>query len=229
MEPKEVPYDLFPVHVKHLRRNNWAQNTFKYWCAFHVRNPPLESWISAAEDIIEGLKAMGVSKAQDKICQMMKTYFALDPAVQECCSLYEVIEVLSKPSNFKDNMELFRNMLHMFQYGIFRIGYNGWAHQAANEWMQERNICYNGTNDNYLQRKTKEFVHKSIVSQASNSICDRFQSFSIRRYEEYVTVRHKTVKKCGNCYELIPKTFNHRFQGYLAKRAENNSNADDDK
>ena len=97
MEPKEVPYDLFPVHVKHLRRNNWAQNTFKYWCAFHVRNPPLESWISAAEDIIEGLKAMGVSKAQDKICRMMKTYFALDTEVQECCSLYEVIDVLSKP------------------------------------------------------------------------------------------------------------------------------------
>ena len=30
----------------------------------------------------------------------------------------------------------------MFQYGIFRNGYNGWLHTTALNWMEDYNVTY---------------------------------------------------------------------------------------
>ena len=226
MEKTIVPINLFPVNSSSMD-DKWALQTFPHWKAFYagiVSDIPTvedtQKWREAATDISEELKAMGVSKAHDKICDMMNSYFTFDRQNTTFCSLYDVLDFLGKPSFYKNNMEQVRNMIHMFQYGIFRVGYNSWALQAANDWMKSRNIAYSDK-EKFSRRKGKGFVYKLLVSRASNSIGDRLQSFTEKTFKEYILVRDKKTKKFqSEQYECIPQMFNHRFPGYICRRIE---------
>ena len=224
MKATQVPNDLLPLHPAHLKSNNWAAKTFQYWKAFHVGTLPqvpgeedLSNWRDAAADIIEELKALGVSKAQKKICNMVNSYYTFKYKKTTFSTLYDVVDMLSDPAFYPENMPLVRDMLHMFQYGIFRTGYNGWAHECANEWMRERNIQHTHLNTGKKARTGKGFVYKLIVTRASGSLCERLQNMSQRLYREYVVVRDRKVKKYGDNYVMESYVFNYRFQGYLCK------------
>ena len=225
MKANQVPNDLLPVHTLYLERRDWAASTFHHWSAFHVGTLPsmptdddLKAWKSAAADIMEELKALGVSKAQDKVVSMVNSYFTFHYKGMTFSSIYDVVDMLSDPDFYEKNVELVRDMLHMFQYGIFRSGYNAWAHDSADEWMRNRNIQYIDVSTGKQGRKGKGFVYKLIVNRASNSLCERLQNMSQRVYNEYVVVRDRKVKKFGNEYELQAYTFNYRFPGYLCKK-----------
>ena len=225
MEAKEVPPDLLPVHSLYLSRNDWAKRTYPYWCAFNVGRIPLDpteddlaKWRDAAADIMEELKAIGVSKAQEKICNMMNSYFTFEYKQKHFNNMFQVIDMLSDATFYAENIALFRDMVHMFQYGIFRTGYNGWAVDCANDWMRKRNIVYNNFSLGKQVRKGKGFVYKLIVNRASDSICNRLQSMTQRLYGEYVVVRDRKLKKYGEEYQLRDYTFNYRFAGYLCEK-----------
>ena len=222
MKAKEVPVDLLPVHTLYLTRNNWAATTFHHWSAFRVGMVPsvpteeeLNSWKDAAADIMEELKALGVSKAQEKICNMMNSYFSFEYKKKTFRNLFEVVDMLSDDTFYSNNKDLFRDMIHMFQYGIFRSGYNGWAIDCAHEWMRRRNIVYDDTRMGKHGRQGKGFVYKLIVNRASDSLCDRLQSMTQRLYSEYIVVRDRKLKRFGNEYELQKYVFNYRFPAYL--------------
>lgn len=226
MEKTTVPINLIPVTSSSLT-DKWSFQSFPHWKAFHsgmIASIPsseeAQKWKEAAKDISEELKTIGVSKAHEKICDMMNSFFIFDRQKCKFCSLYDVIEFLGRPSFYKNNMDQVRDMVHMFQYGIFRVGYNAWALKAANDWMENRNLTYNekGT---LSRRKGKGFVYKLIVSRASNSIGDRLQKFTEKVFKEYLLVRDKKVKKFDKeCHDCIPHVFNHRFQGYICKKKE---------
>ena len=225
MKANQVPNDLLPVHTLYLERRDWAASTFHHWSAFHVGTLPsmptdddLKAWKSAAADIMEELKALGVSKAQDKVVSMVNSYFTFHYKRTTFSSIYDVVDMMSDPDFYEKNVELVRDMLHMFQYGIFRSGYNAWAHDSADEWMRNRNIQYIDVSTGTQGRKGKGFVYKLIVNRASNSLCERLQNMSQRVYNEYVVVRDRKVKKFGNECELQAYTFNYRFPGYLCKK-----------
>ena len=228
MKANKVPNDLLPMHTLHLQSNNWAAKTFRYWSAFHVGTLPqvpdendLRNWRDSAADIIEELKALGVSKAQTKVCNMVNSYFTFDyHKTTTFSSLYDVVDMLSDPDFYKENMTLVRDMLHMFQYGIFRSGYNGWAYECANEWMRDRNIEYLHLNTGKKARTGKGFVYKLIVQRASNSLCERLQNMSQRIMNEYVVVRDRKIKKFGDNYQLETYVFNYRFKAYLCRLKE---------
>ena len=220
MAKQIVPVNLLPVNLSSLT-DKWAYQTYHCWKHLHSGALPecptaedFDKWKEAAKDIVEELKSLGVSKAQDKICAMMKSFFTYEFGNREFLSMYDVVDFLSDRSFYNDNKDMFRNMVHMFQYGIFRVGFNAWAVDAANEWMDERNISY-GRENIMCRRRGKGFVYKLIVSRASNSISDRLQGLTERMYQEYIVVRNKRVKKFGNECDIVPYTFNHRFPGYI--------------
>lgn len=223
MKKTLVPINLFPINPSMLTEK-WAFQTYHYYSAFHIGKiadvPSLDDaqkWIHTAKDIMEQLKGIGVSKSQEKICDMMKSYFTFDRGNDQFCSFYDVIGFLSKPDFYEKNIELYRNMVHMFQYGIFRVGYNSWAIEAAQKWMEERNITFEDKNKG-IRPKGKGFVYKLIVSRASNSICDRLQGITAKNHQEYILVRNKKIKKFGNKeYNCMPYVFNHRFPGYVCR------------
>ena len=228
MEANKVPIDLLPVHTLHLQTQNWAAKTFHHWNAFHVGTLPqvpsdedLLNWKHAAADIMEELKALGVSNAQRKVCNMVNSYYKFDYKKKNTFNtIYDVVDMITDPEFNKANMALIRDMLHMFQYGIFRSGYNGWAHECASAWMKKRNIEYAHLTTGKKARAGKGFVYKLIVTRACNSLCERLQNMSQRLFGEYVLVRDRKIKKFGDEYELNKYVFNHRFKGYLCKRKE---------
>lgn len=220
MEENIVPVNLLPVNLSSYT-DQWAYQTYHCWKHFYSgqlpENPRAEDfqkWKDAAMDMSEELKSLGVSKAHDKICSMMKSFFPYNFGNREFCNMYDVVDFLSDASFFEEHKALFRDMVHMFQYGIFRVGFNAWAMNAAKEWMDERKITY-GPGNLKWRRRGKGFVYKLIVSRASNSISDRLQGLTERMYNEYIVVRNKSVKKFGNECHIIPYTFNHRFPGYI--------------
>lgn len=230
MNANQVPNDLFPIHTLYLEKQDWATRTFIHWGAFHTGTLPmiptdddLKAWKGAAADIMEELKALGVSKAQDKVVSMVHSYFTFDYKRTTFSSVYDVVDMISDPDFYKNNMDLVRDMLHMFQYGIFRSGYNNWAHECADEWMKQKNVEYIDLSTGKQGRKGKGFVYKLIVSRASNSLCERLQNMSQRIFNEYVVVRDRRIKKFGDEYELKPYTFNYRFKGYICKKKAYNS------
>lgn len=166
---------------------------------------------------MEELKILGVSKAQEKICDMLQSYVVFDRKNRSFCNMCDVVDLLGDPEFYDENRTLLRDMLHMFQYGIFRVGYNGWPLQCAKDWMKKRNITYDSLRACELGRKGKGFVYRLLVSRASNSICFRLQTLTQRVFQEYVVVRDRKMKKFGEEYELEPYTFNHRFNGYICK------------
>ena len=226
MKANKVPIDLLPVHTLHLQTRNWAAKTFHHWNAFHVGTLPqvpsdedLRSWRDAAADIMEELKALGVSNAQRKVCNMVNSYYKFDYKKRKTFStVYDVVDMITDPDFNKKNMNLIRDMLHMFQYGIFRSGYNGWAHECATRWMRKRNIEYANLTTGKKARAGKGFVYKLIVTRACNSLCERLQNMSQRLFGEYVIVRDRKIKKFGDEYVIEKYIFNHRFKGYLCKR-----------
>ena len=230
MKANKVPNDLLPMHTLHLKTNNWAAKTFHYWSAFHVGTLPqvpdendLRNWRDSAADIIEELKALGVSKAQNKVCNMVNSYYKFEyEKKKDFSNIFDVVDMLSDPDFNKKNIELVRDMLHMFQYGIFRSGYNGWAHECAYEWMHERNIQYSHLNTGKKSRTGKGFVYKLIVQRASNSLCERLQNMSQRVLNECVVVRDRKIKKFGDNYQLETYVFNYRFKACLCKLKETN-------
>ena len=131
--------------------------------------------------------------------------------------MYDVVDLLGDPDSYDENRTLVRDMLHMFQYGIFRDGCDGWALECAREWMKKRNIKYDSLCTCERGRKGKGFVYRLLVSHASNSICFRLQTLTQRVFQEYVVVRDRKMKKFGEGYNLEPYTFNHRFSGYICK------------
>ena len=73
-----------------------------------------------------------------------------------------------------DDYDTYLDMLHMFQYRIFRCTYNAWAVDAASSWLKDRKLAYEPGPD-YVKRKVKGFVYKLLVNRASNTLCLRFQ------------------------------------------------------
>ena len=166
MDPTQVPHDLLPMQLSDLEKDHWASSTYQYFGAFHVGTLPtcpneedLNNWKQSAADIMEDLKAVGVSKAQEKICSMLQSYFVFEHKNQSFCSMYDVVNLLSDREFYEKNLKLYRDMVHMFQYGIFRVGYNGWAIECAKQWMNKRNIKYFDDQSAERGRKGKGFVY----------------------------------------------------------------------
>ena len=111
MKANKVPNDLLPVHTLHLETATWAEKTFYYWSAFHVGTLPrvptdndLKDWKHAAADIMEELKALGVSKAQRKVCNMVNSYFKFNYHKTSFSSLYDVVDMLSDPVFYENKL-----------------------------------------------------------------------------------------------------------------------------
>ena len=60
--------------------------------------------------------------------------------------------------------DLYMNLLHMIQYGIFRCAFNAWAVDAANEWMSNRNIAYKCNDEDLMSAKNMEEEGKDLLS-----------------------------------------------------------------
>ena len=223
MKVHKIAANLLPVCSKEYTRI-WAMSTYKDRSAFYLApvsespsDQDLDEWIRTGRDLCEDLKRLGLSKGKKKIVSLMNNFFGeTNENNAPFQNINEVIDWFCKRENYHKNYEKTMNMLHMFQYGIFRNGNNTWALDEAKSWMEGRSIEYKEkTGPTY--RQGKGFVYRLIVSRASNTICTRFQTLTQRHYQEYVIVRDKS-KYTDVPGQVIEKClFNHCYKGYIVR------------
>ena len=183
MTLKAVPPTLLPLTDRSINES-WAIKTYQYR---HVFNYNLETdevspldlvdWIKEARFLTNELREYGTTKAEEyivRICQhyydrQLKEYFDKDFSVM---NMYDVVRMMSSRKLYTKKHDLYMNLLHMMQYGIFRCAFNAWAVDAAADWMKNRNITYEKDEQDIMiakkyGRRGKGFVYRLLVSRAS--------------------------------------------------------------
>ena len=231
-----VPSDLLPISDRDITLD-WAAKTYEYRCVFNSRfsltsptRGDLVSWISEAKDLCKELREYGTFKAEEQIVSLSKHYDSYRTKKTKIQNVYDVVKMMSEDDLYVDNYNLYLDLLHMFQYGIFRCAFNAWAVDAASEWMINRKIKYKTCHsrvvpsEKQVVRKGKGFVYRLLVSRASNTLCVRFQSLTRRVRREYIIVRDRKIKRIENNSNIVRHTFNKHYDGYIIKL----DNANDD-
>ena len=227
LEPKIVPADLFPVKDAEIDEA-WAARTIQYRSAFYqeeqiavATQKHIDEWQKEATNLCNELRVIGTVKAEEHIIYLCNhVYHLLIPDENKIfTNMYQVIGLMSDRKFFSKNYNKFLDLLHMFQYGIFRCQFNGWAQDASNEWMKNKNITYGENTKTVMKHKKrgKGFVYKLLVSRASNTICVRLQKLTERMFGEYIIVRDKRNKKTACAENIIEHTFNINYRGYIVR------------
>ena len=236
-----VPSDLLPISDKDLTYD-WAEKTYNYRCVFNSRTTfhspmraDLLAWLNEAKDLCRELRQYGTVKAEEEIVRLCKNYNSRLPNnnQKDIKNIYDVVSLLSEDFMFVKRYDDFLDLLHMFQYGIFRCAFNAWAIDAAGDWMHNRNIKYKENSKLSVEdghkvfRRGKGFVYRLLVSRASNTLCVRFQNLTKRILGEYVIVRDRKIKRTEDNSNIVRHTFNKHYYGYVIK-LENTSKSDDE-
>ena len=219
-----VPMDLILIDSKQLDED-WARNTFRYAHCFSkeitttIINKPedLQKWIDIATDLQLELRTIGLQKAHAKIIEVFKDYGVYLPSTsnekQHPVNFDDVITIISDSYWYQTRQLSKQALIHMVSYGIFRKGYNIWAINAANEWLNKRRIRYIESTSTHekKRRRGKGFVYCNLVLRASNSIADRIQKCMLSCYGEYIGVRQKNRK-----HDFVKINLNH-FEAYIVR------------
>ena len=226
-----VPSDLLPtMEVQYTLQ--WAERSYAFRSvmnpAFMLQRMPTEvdwqQWKKEGIEIGERLKRLGQNCAERHIVHLSNTEYNDLLGNKKFGNLYEVCSAISKKEVMQKNYELFLDMIHMFQYGIFRCAYNAWAIDAADCWLKKNNLAYTKPLNKMQERKGKGFVYRLLVSRASNTICVRLQNITQRMFNEYVISRDRSTKSNDKInFEVINYTFNQSYHGYIVRRLNNES------
>ena len=233
MDTKFIPRHLIPVSERAIT-DEWAIENYAYRCHFNSTvslsipdENEIKAWKKEARTIADVLKRDGIMHAENEIILLCNTRYAhkfQDTAVN---NIYDVVKFFDDNALVKEDYETYLDMLHMFQYGIFRCAYNAWAVDAASLWLKDRNLAYD-PGPASIKRKGKGFVYKLLVNRASNTLCVRFQKLSLRLHNEYVIVRDKKLEEKQDLYNIIPHVFNNTYRGYIMRSKKHNNDLDDD-
>ena len=229
MENNNIPLDLFPLRDKDYD-TQWALDTYQHRRHFNTsvqsnvgEDEELEDWIREGRKIANSLKCDGIMYAEKQIIDMCNGFYNSYFVNRNFQNMFEVTNLFSDKEFVAQNNELYFNMLHMFQYGIFRCAFNGWAIDAATAWMKRHRIDYEKkslTVKSKHTRRGKGCIYKLLVSRASNTICVRFQHITLRDHGEYVIVRDKKKECVMKGYTVIKHVFNHNYNGYIVRKSD---------
>ena len=233
LEAKTVPADLFPV--KDIDINEaWAARTIQYRSAFKpeeqiavATQTHLQEWIKEATALCNELRILGTVKAEEHIIYLCNNVYRIEPPgdVKTFANMYQVSSKMMDREFFKKEYNKYLDLLHMFQYGIFRCQFNAWAQDASNEWMTKKNITYGDKTNTIkkLQKRGKGFVYKLLVNRASNTVCVRFQNLTQRMFGEYIIVRDKKNRKTAFSENIVEHVFNNNYRGYIVRFGNENA------
>ena len=162
MSAKIVPQDLIPIKDTHINQV-WAMNTIQYRSVFNnaeqisvATQSHLAEWQKEARKMSEDLKVLGILKAEERIVHLCNHVYNLRlEDKSEFSNVYQVIGKMSDQKFKSENYNTYLDMLYMFQYGISRCQFNGWAQDTSIEWMNTRNISYSDPTRDGSGRKKK--------------------------------------------------------------------------
>ena len=229
-----IPQDLLPKTTAQLNEA-WANKTYKYFCHFDDTvgskvvndSDDLLKWKTCAIGLMTDLKARGLSAARNEIVRVAKNTFKLESHLNKQIVCFEdVVNLFQDADWYFDDLEYNRNMLYVFQYGIFRNGNNTWLHDASYDWMSDYKVVYEDQVPTYQDKENtpspsktpkpkskKGFILELLHLKASNTIQDRFLRTTRKYLGQHLLCRnkkqHNKVSTCANGPEPQLLTFNH--------------------
>ena len=223
-----IPRDLLPKTTNKIT-DNWSRDTYKYFHCFDatvdsriIRNEDdLRHWQTYAIKLMTELKNLGIAEARNEIVRVAKETFKLTNKNGSQLQTFEDVATLFEDAEwYFEDEDYNRRMLYVFQYGIFRNGYNGWLHNASLNWMRDYKVIYEepvlpSTPSTAPKPKTKKgFILELLHIKASNTIQDRFLRTTRRYLGQHLLCRKKLPETLPN--ESSPKllTFNN-YNAYL--------------
>lgn len=223
-----IPRDLLPKTTNKIT-DAWSRDTYKYFHYFDAsvesriinNEDDLRNWQTYAIKMMNELKNLGLAEARNEIVRLANQTFKITKKNGTAITEFENVAALyeDKEWYFEDE-DYNRRMLYVFQYGIFRNGYNGWLHNASVNWMHENRVVYEEpvprpTHSIGPKPKTKKgFILELLHIKASNTIQDRFLRTTRKKLGQHLLCRKKLPDSLPD--ELSPKllTFNN-YNAYL--------------
>ena len=223
-----IPRDLLPKSTNKIT-DEWSHDTFKYCYCFDAtvesriinKADDLRHWQSCAIKLMNELKNLGLAEARNEIVRLANRTFKITNKDGSAITTFEEVAALYEDKEwYYEDEDYNRRMLYVFQYGIFRNGYNGWLHNAALNWMEDYKVVY----EEYVPQSTqtigpkpktkKGFILELLHIKASNTIQDRFLRTTRKKLGQHLLCRNKIPEPLPN--ELSPKllTFNN-YNAYL--------------
>ena len=205
-----IPRDLLPKTTSKIDIN-WSRNTFKYFSCFDPTveskiisdEDDLRSWQTFAIKLMNDLKNLGLAEARNEIVRVAKQIFkATKINGEELMTFDDVAELFENEEWYFEDEDYNRRMLYVFQYGIFRNGYNSWLHTASFNWMRDYKVMYEehvmqtmSTSTIVPKAKTKKgFILELLHVKASNTIQDRFLRTTRKNLGQHLLCRKKIRK-----------------------------------
>ena len=195
---KEIPRNLFPKSQKKLNET-WCASTYKYFHYFDASVPgetfcspsDLKRWESKAIQLMDEIKAKGLDEAKNEIVHVAKKRYKLKTIDnKDIVNFDDVVSLFKSPQWYYEDVERKRQMLYMFQYGIFRTTSNTWLHEAEYDWMYSYKVTYMHE-DNLKNKNKKTFVQELLHVKASNTIQDRFLKNCQKYLGEHLLCRNR--------------------------------------
>ena len=235
---KDEEYNIIPRNLLPKTTNkitlDWSRKTYKYFHCFEPsvtskiinNDEDLRTWQAYAIKLMTELKALGLAEARNEIVRVALNTFRIDLTnnkknKKKAIETFDDVAALFEDEEwYFEDEDYNRRMLYVFQYGIFRNGYNGWLHTTALNWMEDYKITYEdpvelSTPSTVPKPKTKKgFVLELLHIKASNTIQDRFLRTTRKHLGQHLLCRKKIPDTLPN--ESSPKllTFNN-YNAYL--------------
>ena len=195
----EIPQDLIPINENGYTQT-WVHGKYQFYPLFDnevvLKLSPeardLYPWMKLANKIQNELKEVGLEGANLEILRIAHDNKMNLPDGQDPISVRDVTEIISTKEWYDNDTARQRHIIYHMMYGIFRVGYNQWAHEVAKKWMDDKKVIYEREP---IGKKTKGFIYSLLVHKASDTITKRFQFAMKTNHMEYITVRKKVPKE----------------------------------
>ena len=225
-----IPRDLLPKTTNKITLE-WSRKTYKYFHCFEptvnsqiiTNEEDLQTWQTYAIKLMTELKALGLAEARNEIVRVALNTFKIDLTnnkKKEIETFDDVASLFEDDKWYFEDEEYNRRMLYVFQYGIFRNGYNGWLHTTSLNWMKEHKVEYENpvvqaTVSTAPKPKTKKgFILELLHIKASNTIQDRFLRTTRKHLGQHLLCRKKIPDSLTNGSSPKLLTFNN-YNAYL--------------
>ena len=208
-----IPENLLPMSKKGCN-SSWAKPNYRYCRLFDTsvtvtttdNQEAIFKWMTIGQGLQDDLRNLGMSKAMTEVLRLSND-FKLRLRGQEVKSLNDILSIISQPMWYHNNLSRNRGIIYMLAYGIFRNGYNLWALNAAEDWLQTHHLVYmadddttqdqgsEGLDDIHTKARSKKgFVYRLLVQSASDIIPKKFRVTMRCAYQEYVSVKNRPLK-----------------------------------
>ena len=216
--------DLFPVYEHEITKEVCRQ-TYKFRYLFNdsvksklflEESNDLSEWKIEIKEILNELKSLGKSAAENEILRIAKDRIVLTKHgnVNQLQTHDQVFDLFKDQQWYESNLDYNRNLLHLFQIGIFRSGEDMWAINIEKQWLNEKSICYDLSNKG---GRRKGWILKCILSRASDTVTERLQNISKHYLKEYILARKRKNTELNENHTIKKITFNGRHDAYLVQ------------